>query len=75
MPYDGADPKYQSLYMEGHDAPKSAFDRFFEETNGWDDMTVRANMSPEALALRFRERLLKQSMTVWARLPYGLDIR
>lgn len=56
-------------------APKSAFDRFFEETNGWDDMTVRANMSPEALALRFRERLLKQSMTVWARLPYGLDIR
>lgn len=56
-------------------APKSAFDRFFEEANGWDDMTVRANMSPESLALRFRERVVKQSMTVWARLPYGLDIR
>lgn len=56
-------------------APKSAFDRFFEETSGWDDMTVRARMSPEALALRFRERVLRQSMTVWARLPYGLDIR
>ena len=56
-------------------APKSAFDRFFEETSGWDDMTARARLSPEALALRFRERVLKQSMTVWARLPYGLDIR
>ncbi len=56
-------------------APKSAFDRFFEETSGWDDMTVRARMSPEALALRFRERVLKQSMTVWARLPYGVDVR
>ena len=56
-------------------APKSAFDRFFEETSGWDDMTVRARMSPEALALRFRERVLKQSMTVWARLPYGVEIR
>ncbi len=56
-------------------APKSAFDRFFEETSGWDDMTVRAKMSPEALALSFRERVLKQSMTVWARLPYGLDVR
>ncbi len=56
-------------------APKSAFDRFFEETSGWDDMTVRANMSPEALALSFRERVLKQSMTVWARLPYAFEIR
>ncbi len=56
-------------------APKSAFDRFFEETSGWEDMTVRAKLSPEALALRFRERMLKQSMTVWARLPYGLEIR
>ena len=56
-------------------APKSAFDRFFEETSGWEDMTVRANLSPEALALSFRERVLKQPMTVWARLPYALDIR
>ena len=56
-------------------APKSAFDRFFEETGAWDDMTARARTSPEALALRFRERVLKQSMTIWARLPYGFEIR
>ncbi len=56
-------------------APRSAFDRFFEETSGWDDMAVRARISPEALALRFRGRVLKQSMTVWARLPYGFEIR
>jgi len=56
-------------------APKSAFDRFFEETNGWDDLNVRARMPSEALALRFRERVLKQSMTVWARLPYGFEVR
>jgi protease-4 len=56
-------------------APKSAFDRFFEETNGWDDLTVQSRMPPETLALRFRQRVLKQSMTVWARLPYGFEIR
>ena len=32
-------------------------------------------LSPEALAARFRERLIKQSRTVWARLPYGLEVR
>ena len=56
-------------------APKSAFDRFFEEADGWDDMTARTRLSPEALASRFRERVLKQSRTVWARLPYGLEVR
>jgi len=56
-------------------APKSAFDRLFEEADAWDDMTVRANASPEVLAAQFRNRLLKQSRTVWARLPYGLDVR
>ena len=54
---------------------KSAFDRFFEEADGWDDMTVRARMTPEAMAERLRRRVLKQSMTVWARLPYGFEVR
>jgi alpha-L-fucosidase len=27
VPYDGADPKYQSLYMEPHDAPKSPWEQ------------------------------------------------
>ena len=54
---------------------KSAFDRFFQEADGWDDLTVRARMTPEAIAERFRRRVLKQSMTVWARLPYGFEIR
>ena len=48
---------------------------FFEEADGWDDMTARSRLSPEALAARFRERVLKQSRTVWARLPYGLEVR
>ncbi|MEO8500321.1 MAG: S49 family peptidase, partial [Vicinamibacteria bacterium] len=55
--------------------PKGAFDRFFEEANGWEDMTVRVRMTPEAMAERFRKRVLKQSMTVWARLPYGFEVR
>lgn len=56
-------------------SPKSPFDRLFEEADGWDGMTARVNVSPEALAARLRDRLLRQSMTVWARLPYGVDIR
>ena len=54
---------------------KSAFDRFFQEADGWDDLTVRVRVTPEAIAERFRRRVLKQSMTVWARLPYGFEIR
>jgi len=54
---------------------KSAFDRLFEEAGGWDDMTLRARLSPEALAARFRDRLLQQSRTLWARLPYGFEVR
>ncbi|MBP6703635.1 MAG: signal peptide peptidase SppA [Vicinamibacteria bacterium] len=56
-------------------APKGAFDRFFEEADGWDDMTVRGQLSPEALAARFRQRLIEQSQTLWARLPYGFEVR
>ena len=55
--------------------PRRRSDRFFEEADGWDGLTVRTALSPEALAAMFRERLLKQSMTVWARLPYGFEIR
>ena len=57
--------------------PKSAFDRFFEEADGWDGIGVsaRARLTPEMLADRFRSRLLKQSRTIWARLPYGLEVR
>jgi protease-4 len=54
---------------------KSAFDRFFEEADGWDDLAVRVRLSPEAIAEQFRRRVLKQSMTVWARLPYGFEVR
>ncbi len=56
-------------------APKGAFDRLFESADGWDGMGARAAFSPEALAARFRERVVKQSRTVWARLPYGFEIR
>jgi protease-4 len=56
-------------------SPKSAFDRFFEEADGWNGMDVRASLSPEALSARFRDRVLKQSRTIWARLPYGMEVR
>lgn len=58
-------------------APKSAFDRFFEEADGWDGIGISARtpLTPEALARRFRERLLRQSASVWARLPYGFEVR
>ena len=56
-------------------AAKSAFDRFFEEANSWDGMSAKSSPSPERLAAHFRERLVKQSRTVWARLPYGFEIR
>jgi protease-4 len=56
-------------------SPKSAFDRLFEDQDAWDGMTASARLSPEALAARLRERLVRQKLTVWARLPYGFDIR
>ncbi len=56
-------------------AAKGAFERLFEEADGWDGMTARANLSPEALAARFRDRLVNRSRTIWARLPYGLEVR
>ncbi len=56
-------------------AAKSPFERLFDEADGWDGMTARANLSPEALAVRFRDRMVKQSKTIWARLPYGLEVR
>lgn len=56
-------------------APKGAFERIFEEADGWDEMTATARLSPEALAARLRARVLVQSRTVWARLPYGFEIR
>jgi len=56
-------------------APRSAFDRLFEEADAWDGMTARGSLSPEMLAARLRERLIRQSITVWARLPYGFEIR
>lgn len=68
----------------GHDvsvvifpAPRSAFDRFFGEADGWEgvDVAARARFTPEMLADRFRARLLKQSQTLWARLPYGFEVR
>lgn len=56
-------------------APKSPFDRLFEEADAWEGMTANIRLSPEALAARLRERLVGQSTTVWARLPYGFEIR
>jgi protease-4 len=56
-------------------APKSPFDRLFEEADAWEGMTASVRLSPEALAARLRERLVGQSTTVWARLPYGFEIR
>jgi protease-4 len=56
-------------------APKSAFDRLLEETDGWDGITARAHVSPEALAAQLRARLVTHSASVWARLPYGVEIR
>ena len=54
---------------------RSAFDRLLEDADGWDGMNSRARLSPEALAAQFRARLLTQSRTVWARLPYTLEVR
>ncbi len=68
-------PAGQNVAVVVFPAPKSAFDRFFDEADGWDGITARASLSPEALTARFRKRLLEQSRTVWARLPYGLEIR
>lgn len=56
-------------------APKGAFERIFEEADGWDDMTASKSLTAEGLAARFRARVLLQSKTVWARLPYGFEIR
>ena len=56
-------------------AAKGAFERLFEEADGWDGMTAKGHLSPEALARSFRERVLQQPRMVWARLPYGLDVR
>jgi protease-4 len=56
-------------------SPKGAFERIFEEADGWDDMTAAARMTPESMAARFRARLLVQSRTVWARLPFGFELR
>ncbi|MBK5254854.1 MAG: signal peptide peptidase SppA [Vicinamibacteria bacterium] len=58
-------------------AAKSAFDRFFEDADGWDGIGIsaRGSLRPEMLADRFRARVLKQSRTIWARLPYGFEVR
>jgi protease-4 len=57
-------------------AAKSAFDRLFEEADGWDGIGISArSLTPEMLADRFRKRVLKQSRTIWARLPYGFEVR
>jgi protease-4 len=56
-------------------APRSAFDRFFEEADAWDEMTMRAHASPEFLAAQFKKRVLRQSRGVLARLPYGFELR
>jgi protease-4 len=68
-------PSVQDVAVVVLPAPKGAFDRLFENADGWDGMGARASFSPEALAARFRERLLRQSRTVWARLPYGFEVR
>lgn len=59
-------------------APRGAFERFLEEADGWDDMTAqaRAPMTPEGLAAQFRARLVRHPRTtLWARLPYGFEVR
>ncbi|MEO8359351.1 MAG: S49 family peptidase, partial [Vicinamibacteria bacterium] len=56
-------------------APKSAFDRFFEEADGWNGIAAEARLTPEEMAAKLRQRVLLQSRTVWARLPYGFEIR
>lgn len=59
-------------------APKGAFERFFEESDGWDGIGVseRAGLAPpHVMADRLRLRLLAHSRTVWARLPYGFEVR
>ncbi|MEO6401502.1 MAG: signal peptide peptidase SppA [Vicinamibacteria bacterium] len=56
-------------------APKGAFDRLFEDADGWNGIAAEARLTPEGMAAKLRQRVLLQSRTVWARLPYGLEIR
>ena len=56
-------------------ARKSAFDRLFEEANGWDGIAAQQRLSPAALAALLRERLVRQPAGIWARLPYAAQVR
>ena len=68
-------PASQDVAVVIFPAPRSPFDRFLEDADGWDGMTSRAPVSPVALSAQFRARMLAQSRTVWARLPYTVELR
>ncbi len=68
-------PAGQDVAVVVFPAARSAFDRLLEDGGAWGDISSRARLSPESLAEKFRSRMLTQSRTVWARLPYTLEVR
>lgn len=60
---------------------QSPFERLLDEADGWGNLKVRARQaralprSPEEVVMSMRERLTTQSNTLWARLPYSVEIR